>query len=275
MGVFSSNPESNPFMTSIAEKDCDVVKGSVILDLEPREYAEQLTLMEYYLFEKISPSELLSGAWTKKDADERSPHIFAMTRFFNQKSRWAEQAILSCENSNDRRHMLKHFLKIAECLFEIGDYNGIMIYLSAVQSSSITRLKKIWKAKETKLAEKLGKLMAMNFKELRQLQSTVVPCVPYLGMTLTDLVYIADGNPDFYKNEKGEETKLYNWEKMVLMGQAFQRLAYLQRTSFNFEPQSDIIRLIHSMRPTISEEDAYQMSLKIQPRGGGGDKDRK
>ena len=133
-------------------------------------------------------------------------------------------------------------------------------------------MKKIWKSKETKIATKLGKLMASNFKELRQLQSHVVPCVPYLGMTLTDLVYIKDGNPSFHKDEKGEDTKLYNWEKIELMGTAFQRLAHLQRTSFNFEPQGDIIRIIHSMRPTISEEDAYQLSLKIQPRGSSGDK---
>jgi len=52
-----------------------------------------------------------------------------------------------------------------------------------------------------------------------------------------------------------------------LIGTAFQRLAHLQRTSFNFEPQGNIIRIIHSMRPTIQEEDAYQLSLKIQPRG--------
>jgi len=269
MGVFDENPENNPFMTSIAEHDCDVATAAAVLNIEPRQFAEQIALMNFYLFEKISPSELLSGAWTKKDAEERCPRITAITRFFNQKSRWAEQAILTCEDPKGRRKMLKYFLKIAEILFEIHDYNGMIIYLSAVNSSSISRLKKLWKAKETKLATKLGKLMSSNFKELRQLQSTVIPCVPYIGMTLTDLIYIQDGNPDFYKDETGKETKMYNWEKIQLIGTAFQRLAHLQRTSFSFEPQGNVIRIIHSMRPTITEEDAYQMSLKIQPRGSG------
>jgi len=265
MGVVDGG--NNPFMNSIAERDCDVATGATILCLEPKEFAEQLALMDFYLFEKITPSELVSGAWTKKNAEETCPRISAITRFFNQKSKWAEQAILTCEDHKAMRHMLKFFLGVAECLFEIGDYNGMMIYLSAVNSSAISRLKKLWKPKETKLAQKLGKLMASNFKELRQLQSRIIPCVPYVGMTLTDLVYIQDGNPDFYKNEKGEETKMYNWEKILLMGTSFQRLAHLQTTSFNFEPQGNIIRIIHSMRPTISEEDAYQLSLKIQPRG--------
>jgi len=273
MGVVDGG--NNPFINSIAEHDCDVATAAAIMGLDAREYAEQLSLMEFYLFEKITPSELLSGAWTKKDAEERCPRITAITKFFNQKSRWAEQAILTCEDSKTMHHMLKFFLKIAECLFEIGDYNGMMIYLSAVNSSSISRLKKIWKAKEVKLATKLGKLMASNFKELRQLQGHVIPCVPYIGMTLTDLIYIQDGNPDFLKDDKGEETKLYNWEKIQLMGTAFQRLAHLQRTSFNFEPNPNIIRIIHSMRPTISEEDAYQLSLKIQPRGSSDKHDSK
>jgi len=266
---------NNPFINSIAEHDCDVATAAAIIDLEPREYAEQLTLLEFYLFEKITPSELLSGAWTKKDAEERCPRITAITKFFNQKSKWAEQAILTCEDSKSMHNMLKFFLKISECLFEIGDYNGMMIYLSAVNSSSVSRLKKIWKPKEVKLATKLGKLMASNFKELRQLQSQIVPCVPYIGMTLTDLIYIQDGNPDHLKNEKGEETDLYNWEKIQLIGTAFQRIAHLQRTSFNFEPQPNIIRIIHSMRPTISEDDAYQLSLKIQPRGSSDKHDSK
>jgi len=274
MGVFDESPENNPFMTSIAGHDCDVATAAAILNVEPREFAEQIALMNFYLFEKISPSELLSGAWTKKDAEEKCPRITAITRFFNQKSRWAEQVILTCEDAKERRHMLKFFLKVAECLFEIGDYNGMMIYLSAVNSSSISRLKKMWKTKEIKLAAKLGKLMSSNFKELRQLQSTVIPCVPYIGMTLTDLIYIQDGNPDLYKDETGKETEMYNWEKIQLIGTAFQRLSHLQRTSFSFEPQGNLIRIIHSMRPTITEEDAYQLSLKIQPRGHS-DKDKR
>ena len=138
MGVIGESPETNPFLTSVAVDDSEVTLASSVLTIEPKEYAKQLALMEFYLFEKITPSELLSGAWTKKDAAERSPRIAAMTRFFNQKSKWAEQAILSCENDKKRHEMLKHFLKIAEALFDIADYNGMMIYLSAVNSSSIT-----------------------------------------------------------------------------------------------------------------------------------------
>lgn len=138
------------------------------------------------------------------------------------------------------------------------------------------RLKKIWRGKQTKLAAKLGKLMERNFKLLRELQATVTPCMPYLGMTLTDLTYINDGNPDYYQGAKGgadaktgENTApLYNWDKIALIGQAFQRLARLQHTSFGFEPNNEIIALIHAMRPTITEDEMYQLSLKIQPRQG-------
>lgn len=138
MGVIGESPATNPFLTSVAVDDSAVTPASAVLAVDPKEYARQLVLMEFYLFEKITPSELLSGAWTKKDAAERSPRIAAMTRFFNQKSNWAKQAIIYCDTDKKRHEMLKHFLKIAEALYEIADYNGMMIYLSAVNSSSIS-----------------------------------------------------------------------------------------------------------------------------------------
>lgn len=84
MGVIGESPETNPFLTSVAVDDSEVTPASSVLTIDPKDYAKQLALMEFYLFEKITPSELLSGAWTKKDAAERSPRIAAMTRFFNQ-----------------------------------------------------------------------------------------------------------------------------------------------------------------------------------------------
>lgn len=45
-----------------------------VLDFSPLEIAQQITLMEWAIWEKIKPWELLGLAWTKKDRNERAPN---------------------------------------------------------------------------------------------------------------------------------------------------------------------------------------------------------
>jgi hypothetical protein len=45
-----------------------------VLDFSAAEIAQQLTLMEWGIWEKIKTWELLGLAWTKKDKGERAPN---------------------------------------------------------------------------------------------------------------------------------------------------------------------------------------------------------
>lgn len=60
-------------------------KGDItsIVDIDPREVARQLTLMDYDLCKAIEPKECLGNAWTKEDKEERSPHLLQSIKRFN------------------------------------------------------------------------------------------------------------------------------------------------------------------------------------------------
>jgi len=258
----------NPFVENIAHFDSEVAEPECVLKLDPEAFARQITLMNHYLFSLITPAELFSQGWTKKEgASKICPNISTIGRFFDQKSKWAEQAILRCKDDKARQKILEFFITVAEILHGIGDFNGMMMFFGASTQTTIERLKKIWSKKLLKRADDLKMLMDKNFKELRAQQTThELPCIPFIAVTLTDITYVEDGNPDFYGGDEGKAKKLYNWDKMQFLGDALSKLLKAQQKEFDFEPDSSLIRLIHSMRPIMTDDEAYKRSLEIQPK---------
>ena len=47
-------------------------------ELDPLEIARQLTIVEWDLYSRIVPKELLSLSWQKKDKELKSPNLLRM-----------------------------------------------------------------------------------------------------------------------------------------------------------------------------------------------------
>ena len=66
---------------------CDVY----LLDLTIQ--ARQLSLIEFGLFGKLQPRELLRCAWTKKDKQRRAPNVLALSAHFNTVANWVRRRL--------------------------------------------------------------------------------------------------------------------------------------------------------------------------------------
>jgi len=81
-----------------------------------------------------------------------------------------------------------------------------MAIVSALQSTGIFRLKQTWAGLSTTVRntfEDLKQLVARegNFRELRKsLKQSTPPRVPYIGVYLTDLTFIEDGNSNYLES---------------------------------------------------------------------------
>ncbi|OTA98409.1 hypothetical protein M426DRAFT_17443 [Hypoxylon sp. CI-4A] len=170
------------------------------LDFEPLEIARQLTLRQMGLFCSIVPEELLGSQWMKKNG-AASPNVKAMSSFSNDLSNLVADTILQYPEVKKRAVVIKQWIKIAHQCMELNNYDGLMAIVCSLNNSIISRLRKTWDLVSPRRREMLKSLQAIvepsnNNKVLRaRLQSHVPPCLPFLGMFLTDLTFVDIGNP--------------------------------------------------------------------------------
>jgi Rap guanine nucleotide exchange factor 1 len=108
-----------------------------LLDLKSLDVAEQMTLLDADLFQKIEIPEVL--IWAKEQCEERSPNLKLFTEHFNKMSYWARSQILKQEDAKDREKYVLKFIKIMKNLRKINNFNSYLALLSALLSAAITR----------------------------------------------------------------------------------------------------------------------------------------
>lgn len=72
---------------NVDEQDIDKTKGVLTPGILPEDWAAQLTLLDLNIFSQISPEELSSCSWNKKQKLEVAPNVVAFTRQFNHVSK--------------------------------------------------------------------------------------------------------------------------------------------------------------------------------------------
>eukprot|EP01087_Luapelamoeba_hula_P024732 TRINITY_DN951_c0_g1_i2.p1 TRINITY_DN951_c0_g1~~TRINITY_DN951_c0_g1_i2.p1 ORF type:complete len:1420 (+),score=271.34 TRINITY_DN951_c0_g1_i2:114-4373(+) len=239
-----------------------------LLDLDPTEVARQLTLIEHSLYKSIMPRECLGQAWTKATRNERAPHIMAMISRFNAVSRFFATEIVKETNIRRRADMLNHIIMIAVGCEKLNNYNAMMEIVSSLQCSSIYRLRHTWGMlpKGTlKAYEQIQALMSRekNFKVFREhLHSVDPPCIPYLGVYLTDLTFIEDANNDYLSDSQ----KLINFDKRRKISLVIREIQQYQQAPYCLEALP-VIRDYLLNSEFWGENETFDASLKLEPKG--------
>jgi son of sevenless-like protein len=93
------------------------MKKLKFLDIEPKEFARQITIMESKLYGKIKPVECLAKTWERKantDPSETAPNVKALIFHSNKLTHWVSNMILAQSEVKKRVVIIKHFVQIAE-----------------------------------------------------------------------------------------------------------------------------------------------------------------
>jgi hypothetical protein len=250
-----------------------------ILDFDPLELARQFTLIESKLFCSIQPEELLALEWTKK-SDSKAVNVKAMSTLSTDLANLVADTILQLEDVKKRAIMIKQWVKIAAKCLELNNYDSLMAIICSLNSSMVMRLKKTWEFVSTKIKARLEELKAItdvgrNYAVLRQrLHNHVAPCIPFVGIYLTDLTFIDVGNGTTRQlpGDSGREgASVINFDKhmktakIINQLQSFQvpyRLAGVPEMQDWMEAQ--IQRVRSSEESNI--QSYYRRSLLLEPR---------
>jgi len=200
---------------------------------------------------------------------------------FNQVSNWVATEVLKESTLKKRIDSVIWFIKLAEKCLELNNLNAVFEVVSGLSQGHIQRLKQTWagvasRRQGERLLDLSTHRMGSNFENLRELvdrsnnhknlreliQHVTPPCVPYIGVYLTDLTFADEGNPDFITLP---DIKLINFDKRRRLAKLILDLTKFQKTPYCLQVVPFLLKHLSHV-PFMEEQELYKISLVLEPR---------
>lgn len=211
--TFASPCVESPVVSPRRRRKSRDHKGD-LLRLDPTDLAEQLSLFEYTLYSKVTPQDCMAYAKSPQSA----PNLNAFCATHDKLASWVTFSVLNNEALGKRADTIDFWIKVAEKCRNMNNFASMSALITALNSVVITRLHLTWAHVSRKT--NLDALLKYNepsggFAAFRNLQSNAEgPCVPFIGMYLTDIAHTkdqfedveGDGRIVFIKRQRWYET---------------------------------------------------------------------
>ena len=243
---------------------------NIIMTNSPTEIALQLTYFEFHTFySQIEISELLLQNWNSNQRNINAPKIVGMIDHFNCVSTWIVRSILHYESAEDRAKVIKKMIIVLLYLLKLNNINGVIEITCALTNTAIDRLNKTWRlvGKNLKyIIELLNRLFMNKMSIYRRLWNECQPpCIPYIGLTLTDLTFLEDGNKSFLDAQK----TILNFRKFNKISNVIDLCLKSQTIPYDIDPMDNYVHFFthfKSKNNFQSAEDAwFQRSKYLEP----------
>jgi hypothetical protein len=233
--------------------------------LELQTLAQTLTAVEHEIFQQLDPAELLDKRWRAEDHE--APFAKAITAHFNAVSDWALELILGPAHACARASVLTQLIRLTDQFEKLKNFSGMVQIISALRHVAVRRLHQTWALVDVALRDHLEVLEHLvrpdnNRAEYRRKLKDVptvpapdsppstqpayrqseVACLPYLGVTISDIIFCEDGNKDIVLShrakgrnaalpgrESEEKMELFNLYKYRMLARVLEGLRVLQR----------------------------------------------
>ncbi|XP_076805843.1 rap guanine nucleotide exchange factor 1-like isoform X6 [Clavelina lepadiformis] len=228
-------------------------------DFSSEKIAEQMTLLDLEMFQKIEIPEVLQ--WAQEQSEDLSPHLTRFTEHFNKMSYWTRTIILTQQKPQDRERLLNKFIRIMRHLRKLNNFNSYLAVLSALDSAPVRRLE--WQRQTSEGLQEYCRLIdsSSSFRTYREaLAEASQPCIPYLGLILQDLTFIHLGNQDELA------PGIINFRKRWQQFNILDTMRRFKQSQYPFQKDDDVIRLLDGFSDFLSEEALWALSLEIKPR---------
>lgn len=235
------------------------------------EVAETLCVLESDIFGRIQLKEFFNQSWNKgtpEERDQAAPNIRGMIKASNRITTWCATEILRQNSASARAKVITYFIKLGINLRNKNNFNGVMEMYAALSLSAIIRLKKSWENVKQKYKQAYEEFVELanssqSFGNLRNaVKASSAPLIPYLGLYLTDLVFIEDGNPETF-DEDG--VTMVNFRKNEMLAEVLLEIQNFQQSGYNYG-RNDALYCLLLRYDTKTERELYKWSLEVEPR---------
>ncbi|KAG7099854.1 hypothetical protein E1B28_001661 [Marasmius oreades] len=200
-----------------------------LLRLEYADVAEQLCLLEFNHYSKITPQECIRYA--KTQTGKPVEHLGTFCSTHNKIAAWVTTSVLDSTVLARRADTVDFWIKVAEKCRSLNNFASMSAIINALSSTVIARLHLTWAHVNKK--HTLDSLTKQNeptghFAVYRNLQLNADgPCVPFVGMYLNDIVHIKDQ----YSDEKDPDVDPRQWKISYTQRQRWYEVAKIMLRS--------------------------------------------
>lgn len=174
-----------------------------------------------------------------------------------------------------RAKLIGHWLETCAALQQLQNFHSLSAIVSGLGNASVIRLRHSREAmakKHLRLLQEMGELCSMtgSFKHLREaVLRGDPPKIPYLGVYLSDLTFIEDGNPNTVTRRRpgggGEEAEYIFMAKRQLFHKMVSTIQTWQLVPYNLVPLEPVQQYLARLT-IIDDKQMYAESLLREPR---------
>jgi hypothetical protein len=229
--------------------------------IEPLIIAEQMTLLEHEAICAITPHDLMA----------RGQPLSAIAARFNEVSNWVATQVLNMPSTKHQAKIIKRFIRIAEILLQMNNFQSMVQILSGLYNSSVARLKRAWANLSTSVTDTLKRIEevmspSQNFHNYREIIKEAVaqnkPVIPYVPLILRDLTFTQEGNSTH--NADGN----INFEMLFFLGKQILSFKQIMSNRYPLSLDVNVQKLLLELKP-LSDDDLYKLSLACEPKQSG------
>lgn len=253
--------------------------GPSITDFDPLELARQFTIRESKIFCAVLPEELVGQEFRSDKRKSSAINVKALSTLSSVMTAWVADSIMDEQaDVKKRAAIIKHWIKVCQKCISLNNYSSVYNIFCALESTSVQRLNKTWPLLSTKYKETMDHLrhltdVTRNHAVYRaELRQRVPPCLPFMGLYLTDLTFVDEGNLDTRPvPDAPEGAPLINFDKHIKTARIIsdvQRFQIPYRLQEIPEIQSWVDFQLNRVKRTGSLDSMklYRRSLAIEPR---------
>ena len=224
---------------------------ALLLGYPLADVARCMAEVDQELFRRITREELMCPQnWAAPEkAAQPAPNVAAMVQRFNLVADWVQSEVLARDDLRERARALQFFVRLAHECHALNNFHAATAITAALHTPALARLhqtldylhKKVLSKKERAWLQELSDLAdaASNRRALRAAQdAAILPAVPHVGLYLSDLFFIDEGNADYVPAPDGSKTELVNYAKKRLVAGVIQRILWFQSVVYPFASPS-------------------------------------